>query len=174
VSGAAFLLPRAVVAAIGPFDSSLEAFGEDVDLSLRAVRRGFGLRYVPSARIEHALGSSYGRYGARKVYLVERNRVRVALRSLPATAVASMPLWTLLRWVTLSAAAAGGRGWGARLGPAAQLAVLAGAADGLRFLPDALAKRRRDAAHWERGERAMWAHLLRERVRARDLFRGQP
>lgn len=173
VSGAAFLLPREVVDAIGVFDDSLEAFGEDVDLSLRAVRRGFGLRYVPDARIEHALGSSYGRYGARKVYLVERNRVRAAVRSLPATAVATLPVWTLLRWVTLAAAAKAGRGWGARLGPAAQAAVLAGAVDGLRFVPDALRKRRQDAAHWQRGEREMWAHLLRERVRLQDLLRGQ-
>ena len=174
VSGAAFLLPRAVLDAIGPFDTSLEAFGEDVDLSLRAVRQGFVLRYVPEARIEHALGSSYGRYGARKVYLVERNRVRVAVRSLPASALATLPLWTVLRWAGLTAAAASGRGWGARLGPAAQAAVLLGAADGLRFLPDALRKRRQDAAHWSRGELAMWGHLLQERVRARDLFRGQP
>ena len=58
------LLTRELLEAVGPFDEDLEAFGEDVDLSLRARRRGFPLRYVPEARIEHALGRCIGRRGA--------------------------------------------------------------------------------------------------------------
>ncbi|MBK9369637.1 MAG: glycosyltransferase family 2 protein [Deltaproteobacteria bacterium] len=71
-SGAALLVHRDVLDAIGPFDEDLEAFGEDVDLSLRARRRGFPLIYVPEARIVHDLGATYGRYTPRKVFLVER------------------------------------------------------------------------------------------------------
>ncbi len=171
VSGAALSIPSEVLAAIGGFDESLEAFGEDVDLSLRAVRRGVPLRYVPEARIAHHLGASYGRYGWRKVFLVERNRVRVAVRSLPATAVATLPVWTGLRWGALAAASVGGRSWGARLGGRARLAAVAGAMAGVGWVPDALRKRRSDAPSWTLDEAGMWRHLVRERVRARDLFR---
>lgn len=170
-SGAAMLITREVLDAIGPFDEDLEAFGEDVDLSLRARRAGFRLRYVPSARIEHELGATYGRYNARKVYLVERNRVRAAVRSMPATALLSMPAWTGLRLVALAAASRAGRGWSARVEPGAARAALSGMAAGLFLVPEALGKRRRDASAWTIGEREMWAHLLEHRVRVRDLLR---
>ena len=170
-SGAAMLLHRAVLQAVGPFDEELEAFGEDVDLSLRALRAGFPLRYVPTARIEHHLGASYGRYGADKVFLVERNRVLLAARSLPATALLGMPLWTTLRLGGLALAAASGRGWSARVPSAAPTAALKGIAAGVAGLPGALSKRRADASAWKLGEAQMWAHLARNRVRTADLLR---
>lgn len=149
-SGAALLLHRAVLEEVGGFDEDLGSFGEDVDLSLRARRRGFPLVYVPEARVEHALGASWGRYGARKVYLIERNRVRLALRSLPLGAVLTMPGWTGLRLVGLAAARAGGHGWSARVGPEAAGAALLGLAAGLAGAPAALRKRRADAPRWPR------------------------
>mgnify|MGYP002633829306 CR=1 FL=1 len=42
---------------------------------------------------------------------------------------------------------------------------------GISGLPAALQKRRADSAGWRLGERAMWAHLARNRVRVRDLLR---
>jgi len=171
-SGAAILLSREVLEGVGTFDEDLEAFGEDVDLSLRARRQGFPLRYVPAARIEHVLGATYGRYGARKVFLVERNRVRAAARSLPLSAVATMPVWTAARLAGLAVASAAGRSWGARVeATSAAPAAVAGILAGLMHLPDALRKRRADAADWKLGEREMWAHLLRNRVRAKDVLR---
>ncbi len=171
ISGAEFLLPRAALEALGGFDTSLEAFGEDVDLSLRAVRLGIPLRYVPDARIEHALGASYGRYSARKLYLIERNRVRVAIRSLPASAILALPMWTGLRWAAMASATAAGRGWGVRVGGAARAAAVGGALAGIIHLPDAVRKRRADAGQWRVGEVSMWRHLISERVRLRDLLR---
>jgi len=171
VSGAAFYVPRGLVDRLGGFDETLVAYGEDVDLSLRAVRRGVPLRYVPGARIAHELGGSYGRYGAKKVFLIERNRVRAAVRSLPITAVVTLPMWTAARWACFAGAAAAGRGWGARVGIAGQVAAVVGAAAGVAYVPDALLKRRSDAQHWERGEVAMWRHLVKERVHLRDVWR---
>jgi hypothetical protein len=170
-SGAAILLSREVLEDVGTFDEDLEAFGEDVDLSLRARRQGFPLRYVPTARIEHVLGATYGRYGARKVFLVERNRVRAAARSLPLSAVVTMPAWTAARLAGLALASAAGRSWGARVEPSAAPAALAGILAGMMCLPDALRKRRADASDWKLGEREMWGHLLRNRVRAKDVLR---
>jgi len=169
-SGAAVMITGGVLDDVGLFDEDLEAFGEDVDLSLRAVRRGYRVHYVADARIEHVLGASYGRADARKVFLVERNRMRVAVRSMPASALATMPLWTGLRLAGLGLAASTGRGIGADVGWRGVVATVAGTAAGLAALPDAIVKRRTDARRWALGERAMWGHLLRHRVRTEDLL----
>ena len=168
-SGAAMLIHRDVLDRVGDFDEDLEAFGEDVDLSLRAWRAGFPLRSLPDAVIEHELGGSYGRYGAEKVFLVERNRIRLALRNLPLAAVLTMPVWTTLRLAGLSAAAIAGRGWSARVPEGARRAALRGMAAGLASAGGALEKRRGDT--WVRTDRETWGHLWRNRVRLRDVVR---
>jgi GT2 family glycosyltransferase len=170
-SGAALLIHRGLLEELGGFDPDLEAFGEDVDLSLRARRLGYPLRSLPGARVEHDLGATYGRHGARKLYLVERNRVRVAVRSMPTTALLTMPVWTGLRVVGLALAASFGRGWGADVPTRSRMAALAGIAAGVAHIPGALAKRRQDAPRWVVGERDMWGHVLRNRVRLRDVIR---
>lgn len=169
-SGAAALLTAEVLAAVGHFDEGFEAFGEDLDLSLRARRCGFAIRAVPEARVHHRLGASYGRVTAEKVHRVERNRVRAAVRSLPRSALAGLPLWTTYRLLLTATAAASGRGMGAGVGPLAALAALTGAAAGLTHAPDAWRKRRADRAGWTLGEAAMWGHLWRHRARPADLW----
>lgn len=167
VSGAAFLAQREVLETIGSFDADFEAFGEDADLSLRAVRHGYTLRYVPLAVVEHALGASYGRDGARKIYRVERNRVRLAARSLPVTALLTQPLWTPLRWAAMAAGALTGTGVAAGVDPIpAATAAVAGTLAGLLHTPDALGKRRGDRPRWKRGEWDMIRFLWEERVRS--------
>lgn len=168
-SGAAVLFTPDVLAETGLFDEDLEAFGEDVDLALRAVRRGYTIRVVPDARVAHALGATYGRSSPRKVFLVERNRARLAVRNLPLAAVLALPLSTPLRLGALALASAAGRGPGAGAGLSGAAATLAGELAGLAALPDAIRKRRADAPHWRRGEAAMLAHLWRHRVRLDDL-----
>jgi GT2 family glycosyltransferase len=67
------------------FDEAMEAYLEDVDLSLRARVLGFGCRYVPEARVLHRGSASYG-WGVgdgRAERLIARNRLRLLLRSMP-------------------------------------------------------------------------------------------
>lgn len=170
-SGAAVLLTAEVIAATGGFDAELGAFGEDLDLSLRARRRGYHIRFVDGAVVHHALGASYGRTGARKVYWVERNRVRAALRSLPTGAVLTLPLWTAARLSALAVGAALGRGIGAGAGPSGAIAALAGGLAGVAYVPEALRKRSADRAHWTVGEREMWRQLWRHHARPVDILR---
>jgi hypothetical protein len=54
------------------------------------------------------------------------------------------------------------------------LKATAGALAGVACVHDALAKRRADRAHWTRGERAMWQHMLRHHVRPADLLAPRP
>ena len=170
-SGAAMLISREVLSTIGHFDGDLEAFGEDVDLSLRARRAGFPIRTVPEARIHHHLGASYGRYAPRKMYLVERNRVRVAVRSLPVSALVTMPLWTSLRLAGLSLASMNNRGYAAGVSRRAALATAGGLIAGVACLPDALRKRRMDARAWTVSQGQMWSILLQNRIRIGDVLR---
>jgi N-acetylglucosaminyl-diphospho-decaprenol L-rhamnosyltransferase len=170
VSGAAFLAPRVRFSELGGFDTDLGPYGEDLDLSLRWVRTGGSLRYVPAATIEHELGATYGRAGLRKIYRVERNRVRAGLRSLPLAALLGAPAFTAVRWGLMAGASVAGRGWGDQLPGGASVAAVAGAMGGLLRAPEALGKRRGDARGWLRGERAMLQHLLRNRARIADFL----
>jgi N-acetylglucosaminyl-diphospho-decaprenol L-rhamnosyltransferase len=169
-SGAAVLLTPTVLAETGGFDPDFEAFGEDVDLSLRARRLGFRIRFVPEARVRHALGASYGRGGAWKSYRVERNRVRAAIRSLPLPALAAMPAITGLRLGLMGSAALMGRGLGTTAGPTGAAAALLGGLAGWLSLGDALKKRQHDRPTWRADDREIWSHLLRHHVLPADLF----
>lgn len=170
-SGAAMLIHREVLNTIGFFDGDFEAFGEDVDFSLRARRAGFGLVSVPSARIRHHLGASYGRYTPQKLYWIERNRVRAAVRSLPASALVSMPFWTGIRVTGLSLLALRGQGYAGEVNAKGALASARGLVAGLKNVPDALAKRKQDAVHWKCSDRSMWSALFRHRIRLQDVLR---
>ncbi|HEX3317147.1 MAG TPA: glycosyltransferase [Solirubrobacteraceae bacterium] len=49
------LYPREVLERVGGFDESIRAYGEDVDLALRAKRAGAGHLAVPEMRMYHAI-----------------------------------------------------------------------------------------------------------------------
>ncbi len=171
-SGAAVGISRAVWDDLGGFDARFDSYGEDVDLSLRWMRKGGAITPVPEAVVHHHLGATYGRSGADKVRRIERNRVRAAVRSLPATALLTMPLWTGARLAAFGVLAARGQGPGRGLESGAARAALAGLADGLRDAPTWWGERQKDAPGWERGEVAMWRALWRGRVRWEDVWRA--
>lgn len=169
-SGAAALLTREVLDATGSFDEDFEAYGEDLDLSLRARRRGFPIRVVADALVHHQLGASYGRAGFDKVHRVERNRLRAAVRSLPRTALLTLPLWTTWRLGLTAGAALAGRGMGAAVSPAAALGVITGTVAGLAAAPAAWRKRKADQREWTVDDAAMWRALWAHRAGPRELW----
>lgn len=59
-SAAALLLRRAAFEDVGGFDERIFLYCEDVDLSWRLAGRGWGLRYVPAARVRHHCYESPG------------------------------------------------------------------------------------------------------------------
>lgn len=169
-SGAAALIAREAWEELGGFDVRFDSYGEDVDLSLRWLRRGGRIVAVPGARVHHHLGATYGRTGADKVRRVERNRVRAAVRSLPVSALLTMPAWTAGRLALFAALAAVDRGPGRGLAGAPG-AVLGGLAEGLRDAPAWWEDRRRDREAWTVGEREMWRIVWSRRARWEDLCR---
>ena len=158
-SGAAVMFSPEVLSQVGVFDDDFGAYGEDLDLSLRAIRRGFTIHHVPQATVTHQLGATYGRSSARKVFLVERNRIQAAVRSLPWVAVLSLPATSIFRLSLMGAAAIQGSGLGASAGWRGALAAIAGLASGAFESPRALKKRYQDRKEWTVGNRGMWDHM---------------
>jgi GT2 family glycosyltransferase len=169
-SGAAVLFTPEILHTVGLFDEDFEAFGEDLDLSLRAIRHGFTIRHVPTAVIQHRLGASYGRTSPRKIFLVERNRTRAAIRSLPFPALAALPASTAARFSVLGVAAIMGQGLGSNAGWRGAAAAVLGAAVGAKGFSTAWSKRKQDQTKWLTGEADMWRHLRHQRPRISDLW----
>ncbi len=96
-SGCAGLYRKAMLDEIGLFDERFFMYCEDVDLGLRGRVAGWRCRYVPDALVRHRYSKSAGSYSLRKVFLVERNRVWVMLKSFPWALVALSLPWTAVR-----------------------------------------------------------------------------
>ncbi len=97
-SGSAALYRRQMIDEIGGFDESFFLYCEDTDLGLRARWAGWRCVYVPDAVVEHAYSQTAGLASALKAYLVERNRLQVAIKNLPARWLWQAPAVTLARY----------------------------------------------------------------------------
>ena len=170
-SGAAVGFRRAALVTTGGLDEGFWAYGEDADLGLRAAREGLVCRTSPDAVCTHRVGGSFGRYGLRKAFLVERNRVRVALVHLPLRWLLVSPVWTGLRVLALGLAGGAGRGVAAGYSPTARLllgpTLFAAWGAGALQAPGSLARR------WALGRAPQeYRHRLRSaRIGVRDLLR---
>jgi GT2 family glycosyltransferase len=60
VTGCALLARAEVFRELGGLDPSYTIYCEDVDLCLRAAKKGWSSRYVPSAKVRHKVSSSSG------------------------------------------------------------------------------------------------------------------
>ena len=77
-TGAAMMISRRCLEAVGPWDESFFLYSEETDFALRARDAGFALRYTPSAEVVHLGGES----GVSPYLwsLLTRNRVRLYRR----------------------------------------------------------------------------------------------
>jgi len=97
-SGCAALFRRAALEEAGPWDESLFMYCEDADLGLRLARLCWRCRYVPSAFVYHEYSATTGAASARKLYLVERNRMLITWKNLPLRRVLISPFATAVRY----------------------------------------------------------------------------
>lgn len=81
-AGAA-LYRRTMLNAVGGFDDAYFGFYEDADLAWRAHKEGWKTILVPSARVYHVHGASFGKIAPRKTYLLARNRWWTLLKNYP-------------------------------------------------------------------------------------------
>jgi GT2 family glycosyltransferase len=145
-SGCAGVYGREMLDRIGLLDESFFAYGEDVDLGLRARWAGWGCYYVPKAIVYHKYSATTGAYSPRKAFLVERNRFWILMRNFPWWDILVSPAWTAYRYGMYLKGAVTGRGASGRFAGAFPmwrlfLSILSAEAAGLAGLPRVLKDR---------------------------------
>ncbi|MDD5226381.1 MAG: glycosyltransferase family 2 protein [Candidatus Omnitrophica bacterium] len=97
-SGCAGLYRRSMLEEIGLLDRRFFAYADDIDIGLRGRLLGLKCLYIPTAVAHHRLSASLGTLSSFKAYLVERNRLWVAIKCFPLRYLVQAPYCTLLRY----------------------------------------------------------------------------
>lgn len=145
--GCAAMYRRAMLDEIGGFDEDFFAYADDAELGLRARIAGWGCMYVPDAVAWHRRAATLGLGSARRLELIERNRVLLVAKHFPARMLwLSVPYYAL-RLAAGIWAAARSRGETARFpGAPGKLRMAAAMIHGdwaaLRMLPAMWRKRK--------------------------------
>ncbi len=144
--GCAAMYRKAMLDEIGAFDEDLFAYGDDAELGLRARIAGWHCIYSPQAVVLHHRGSTLGKRSIRRLALIERNRVLLAVRHFPWSLLALNKYYYFLRLFSGAIAASKGEGETALFpGISGKLRLLAGLLRGdleaILMLPKTLYKR---------------------------------
>lgn len=172
--GCAALYRKSMLDEIGGFDEDLFAYGDDAELGMRARLAGWRCIYVPSAVVRHHRGATLGVLSSRRLELIERNRILLAVKHFPLTLLWMNIPWFLLRLLAGAWAGLRGRGEAGRFsGFAGKLrlaaALLRGTAAGVRLIPQTVRKRKQ-LRHLRRLTPAEIRQLLRKhRISLRAL-----
>jgi GT2 family glycosyltransferase len=98
-SGCAAFYRRSMLDEIGLFNESFFMYNEDTELGLRAAGYGYKCLYVQTALIMHLGSGSSSRNSLKKLYYVERNRIKIMLKHLTWRQIAVSPYWTIRRYL---------------------------------------------------------------------------
>ncbi|MGB7972441.1 MAG: glycosyltransferase family 2 protein [Candidatus Deferrimicrobiaceae bacterium] len=109
-SGCAGVYKKEMLDGIGLLDETFFAYGEDVDLGLRARWAGWKCFYVPDAVVYHKYSATTGTYSSRKAFLVERNRLWILFGNFPLKDILVSPFYTAHRYAMHFLGAVSGRG----------------------------------------------------------------
>jgi GT2 family glycosyltransferase len=106
--GCAAMYRKRMLDQIGGFDEDFFAYADDAELGLRARIGGWRCLYVPDAVVRHHRGATLGLGSARRLELIERNRVLLAAKLFPWSLLWLNPFYYAARLVH--------GGWAARQG----------------------------------------------------------
>jgi GT2 family glycosyltransferase len=173
-SACAALYRRSMIEQVGFFDDEFFAYCEDTDLGLRGRRGGWKALFARDAVILHKYSQTSGSFSPLKLYLVERNHYRAALKSLPADWLIALPFWTAVRYAEQARAVLSGSGSGGEFLAGSRTACISalmrGMRDALLALPSSLAARRRGVRSGAISGREMASLLNRYRMTFRELL----
>jgi GT2 family glycosyltransferase len=108
--GCAAMYRKAMLEEIGGFDEDFFAYGDDAELGLRARIAGWRCVYTPRAVVRHHRGSTLGKGSTRRLELIERNRLLLAIKLFPWSLLLANPVFFAVRLA--AGALAAGRGAG--------------------------------------------------------------
>ena len=144
--GCAAMYRKRMLDEVGGFDEDFFAYGDDAELGLRARIAGWKCWYMPRAVVRHHRGSTLGKDSARRLELIERNRVLLAVKLFPWSLLWLNPIYFAMRLAAGAAIAGRGEGDTAHFpGARGKLRILralaAGDCQALRMVPRMLRKR---------------------------------
>jgi len=96
-SACAALYRKTMLDEIGLFDDDFFIYCEDTDLGLRGRLAGWKAVVAPGAIVRHHYSSAMGKHSARKAFLVERNHIWLALKTMPVSMIITAPFFSVLR-----------------------------------------------------------------------------
>lgn len=172
--GCAALYRRQALEETGGFDPHFFAYADDADLGIRCLLKGWKCLYEPRAIVHHRHSSTSGPYSENKIYLVERNRFWLAVKSFPWPLLVMGPVLTLNRWFWNLLAAVSRRGAAGNFRHQSSLVSLLrilwrAYRDGFRGLPVMLKARREIRHNRCLTDRELYSLLWRFRISARRL-----
>ena len=110
-SDCACLYRREMLEDIGLYDEDFFAYADETDMGWRARLAGWKCIYSPKAIVYHLHSiSSGGRYSSFKAFLVERNRIWVAVKNFPISLIILGQFYTLWRYIFQAYGALRGKG----------------------------------------------------------------
>ena len=95
---AAALYRRDMLDVIGLFDEHFFAYGDDADLGMRGRLAGWSCLYIPTAIVYHVHSATAGEFSPLKAFLIERNRIWVAVKTFPLSLLLMSPFFTFIRF----------------------------------------------------------------------------
>jgi GT2 family glycosyltransferase len=176
--GAAALYRRSMLEDVGLFDEAFFAYGDDADLGLRGRLAGWNCIYVPGALVMHIHSATAGKFSALKAFLIERNRIFVAVKNFPLPLLAISPVFTLVRVGFHAFGAAFGIGSSGEFARqisrrALALAMLRAYLSAVRNLPAMWQSRRTVRRATKLSDGAFLRLLWKHRIRLRALTLGR-
>ena len=109
-SDCACLYRREMLEDIGLYDEDFFAYADETDMGWRAQLAGWKCIYNPKAVVYHFHSASSGTYSPFKAFLVERNRIWVAIKNFPYSVLLFGQFYTLWRYLLQAYGAFTGKG----------------------------------------------------------------
>ena len=174
---AAALYRREMLNVTGAFDEQFFAYGDDADLGLRGRLAGWNCLYIPTAIVYHVHSATAGEFSPMKAFLIERNRIWVAVKTFPLSLLLLSPFFTAVRFAYHAYGVlfrVGSSGQYAAECSRAQLALMILKAywSGLRHLPQMWRSRRKIRKFVRITDRDFAALIRKHRIRLRSLTLG--
>jgi len=172
--GCAAMYRRSMLEQIGGFDEDFFAYGDDAELGLRGRIAGWKCMYAPGAVVRHHRGSTLGRQSRRRLELIERNRLLLAVKHFPGSLLWLNGAYYAARIAAGIWAAMLGRGEAGQFqGISGKLrmaaALVRGDLEALRLFPRMWRKRREFQPQRKLTARELKAVLRRHRITLKEL-----
>ena len=172
--GCAALYRRAMLDEVGGFDEEFFAYADDAELGLRARIAGWTCLYAPGAVVRHHRGATLGLDSAKRLTLIERNRVLLVVKLFPWNLLWANGAYHLVR---IGAGAMGAlrnkgeiRHYSGMKGKlTAAMALMWGSLSALPLIPSMIRKRKAFRRKHRLSPKQVRRLLLRFRIPLREL-----